>query len=142
MQPIDHSFFLFDASIPLPIIRPQLVRTKCELLPLFRGFAEICLDETTPDEQQISDLNVPALGLWPYVDALVFSACLEFGIGDAIRLVGVECDPFFLTVGLVIEQYAAACDSMIGPVMDRTFVVRIGTDDVRSVGVVVEGLCW
>ena len=50
VQPVDHRFFLFDPSIALTIIRPQLMRAQCELIPLFWRFTVVSLDEATSYE--------------------------------------------------------------------------------------------
>ena len=74
------------------------------------------------------------------IDSLIPSASLELRIRYAICFVRVQRDALFLRVGAVIEEDAATCDAVVRPMMDRAFVVRVGTDDVVTVGVVVEGL--
>lgn len=41
----------------------------------------------------------------------------------------------------VIEQYTASSNTVFSPMMDRAFVVRRGSDDVRAFGAVVKGAC-
>ena len=97
-------------------------------------------DEPAPDEQDVTNQYIPALRLRSDIDFLVPSASLELRVRYAIRFVRVERDALLICVGAVIEEDAAACDAVVRPVMDRAFEIRVGTDNVFTMGVVVEGL--
>ena len=141
VQPIQHLILLFDPGIPLPIINPYLMMPSCQLIPFLRQHAIVRFDEPASDEQYITNLYVPTLRLRSDIDFLIPSASLELRVRDAIRFVRVQRDALLIRVGAVIEEDAATCDAVVRPVVDRAFVVRVGTDNVGAMGVVVEGLC-
>ena len=113
---------------------------SCQLIPFLRRHAKVRFDEPASDEQDITNLYIPTLRLRSDIDFLIPSASLELRIRYAIGFVRVEGDALLICVGAVIEEDAAACDAVVRPVMDGAFVIRFGTDDVVTMGVVVEGL--
>ena len=83
---------------------------------------------------------MPALRLGPDIDPLRQPTLAQLLVRDAVCGVGVVGDAVSKGVATVVEEEAAACDTVRGPVMDAAFVVGGGADDVGAVGVVVEGV--
>lgn len=138
MQPIQHSLLLCHSSPPLSIINTNHVRSCGKFSPLVRRLALICFNETTTNEQQITNLDIPALSLRTYVDALILATLVQFLERYGIVIVRVVLDTLLMCVTAVVEQDASTGDSMFGPVVDGTFVVGFGAYDVIATGVVVE----
>ncbi len=109
---------------------------------LLGRFTVICLDEPAPDEENISDSDIPALRLRTDVNALVFSALVQFFEADGVVVVRVVLDSLLVGVSAVVEEHASTGDAVFGPVVDGAFVVGFWADNVFTVGVVVEGASW
>jgi hypothetical protein len=68
------------------------------------------------------------------IDALVFTALVQFFPGNGVVVVWVVVDAFLVRVTAVVEQDAAAGDAMLGPVVNGAFVVCGRAGDVCSFG--------
>ncbi len=68
------------------------------------------------------------------IESLVFAAGVELGVRNGVVVEGVVLDSFFVGVGAVVEEDAAAGDPVRGPVVDGTFLVGGWADDVVAVG--------
>ena len=74
VDPIQNTFFLCNTRPSLSIIFTDSVRSSGKSSAFIRRFRVVRLDETTTDEKEIANLDVSALGLWPDVNALIFTA--------------------------------------------------------------------
>ena len=138
MQPIDHGLLLFHASPFLLAVRADAHRPFGELLELLIWFGVVVLDEATAYEKHIPNLYISALCLRANINALIFAASFELGVGDSIVGEGIEGYTIFLRIGLPVEQDAAPGYAVLAPVMLGAFQVRVRADKVRALGVVVE----
>lgn len=121
MQPIQHLLLLTHPRPPLSV--HALSMPQASTCAVSIAFAVVRFFPATADEQHVADLDVAALGSGADVDALVFAALEELLPGDGVVVEGVVVDAFFVGVAAVVEEDAAACDAVLGPVVDGAFMV-------------------
>lgn len=136
MQPVYHVLFLADARIRL-----VGALSGSQVGPLFRGFVEIGGREPDAHEENITDVHVAALRRGAEIDALVLRASLDVGQGDDV--VGMRVIQgglaTLLGIGPVVEQDAAAGNTVLGPVVHGALVrVGFGAHKVFARSTVVE----
>jgi hypothetical protein len=96
--------------------------------------AIVCFFPAAADEEHVADLDVAALSCGANVDALVLTALVQLFPGDRVVVEGVVVDALFARVAAVVEEYPAAGDAVVGPVVDRAFVVGGWAEDVGAFG--------
>ena len=90
----------------------------------FLGLFLVLRGPSAADQKHVSNLDVTALGLRSDVDALVLSTGYKLFVGDGMAVVAVVPFALLLRIAPVVEENAAACDTVLGEVVDRGFQVR------------------
>ena len=139
VQPVENLLLLPDARPPLTVVRSDRMRPQRHPFRFFWRLAVIRLDEAAPDEQDISNPDVPTLGLWPDVDPLILTALVQFFETDGVVVVWIVLDALLVGIAAIVEQDASTGNAVFGPVVDGAFVISLRAEDVFAVRVVVEG---
>lgn len=108
--------------------------TQRRLGPILIALAVICFFPAAAHKQHVAGFDVAALSNRPDVDALVFAAAVKLLPGNRVVVIRIVVDALFVRVASVVEEDAAACDAVFGPVVNRAFVVGAGASDVTAFG--------
>jgi len=122
VQPVLHGLFLLQAG-PLLLAAVTIVAAQRKPLALFRGAFVIVLHPTAADQQDIADLDVPALRDGPDVQTLPLPARHEVVVRYRVRCRRVVFDPVGVRVGAIVQEYRAAGEAVRRPVVDAAFMV-------------------
>jgi hypothetical protein len=124
VQPIQNLFFLTDTCVPLSIFA-VFARTvpQCSFRSVLVALVVICFFPPAADEHHVPNLDVATLCRGSNVDPLILATLVELLPGDGVVVVGVIIDAFLVRIATVVEEDAAACNTVFSPVMDRAFVV-------------------
>lgn len=98
----------------------------------FGGAGIIRFFPAAANEEHVADLDVAALRCGADINALVFTALVELLPGNGVVVVWVVIDALLVRVASIVEKDAAAGYAMLGPVVDRAFVVCGRTYDVGT----------
>jgi hypothetical protein len=133
MQPIENLVLLTQACIPLPVLTVLATpMPQRRLRALLAALAVKCLFPATTNEQHVTNADIAALRCGPDVDSLVESAAVQVLPGDGVVVERVVINTLLVRVAAVVKQHAAAGDPVLGPVVNRTFVVSSWAGDVAA----------
>jgi hypothetical protein len=137
MQPIHNVVVLANTRPALLIRLPKRMRSQRRRGPLLHTRKIIRIHEPRADEQDIADLDIPALCLGTDVDSLRLATRSQVRQADFVPLVRIVGSA---GVAPVVEQDPAAADAVYVPVVDAAFVRAGGrTVDVGASAAIVEG---
>ena len=142
MQPIQYLVLLRQTSPSLLALYTRNVASKSKPTPLIRSSGMVRLDESRPDEQYITNLDVTSLRYRTDVQSLIFAAMVELFEADGVVIIWIVAYTFTVGVASIIEQYPSTCYSagvLIRPVVDGTFFICARPRNVGPVSVIVEG---
>lgn len=132
MQPIQHLLLLTHSRPPLSIHALSVPQSSLSAIGI--TLAVIRLLPATSNEQHVTNFDVAALSCGADVDSLVLAALKELFPRDGVVVERVIVDAFLVGVATVVEEDAAACDAVLGPVVDGTFVISCRAGDVCTFG--------
>lgn len=99
----------------------------------------VLLDKARAYEQNVTDLDMATLCLGSNVDALVFATKVKLLVRDPVIDEAVVLNAFLVCIGPVIKQYASPDQTaMLAPMVDGVFKVRVRSNDIGFVCVVVK----
>jgi hypothetical protein len=135
MQPVQNLLLLTYTRVPqpaLPIFPTSMSERSFRAVSI--RLAIVRFFPAAADEEHVTDLDVAALSCGTNVDALVLAALVQLFPGDGVVVEGIVVDALLAGVAAVVEQDAAACDAVVGPVVDGALVVCGGAEDVGAFG--------
>jgi hypothetical protein len=135
VQPVQNLLFLAHARVALAVfpVLPCAVSER-SFRSVFVAFVVIRFFPATTDEEHVAGLDVAALSSRANVDALVLTALVQLLPGNRVVVIRVVVDAFLVRVASVVEEDSSSRDTMLGPVVDRTFVVSCWAYDVAAFG--------
>lgn len=140
MQPVDDLVRLREPCERGRIAGRRRHGPQSELTTLLRRVRPVRSDPAAAHKQHIARLDVAALSGRADVHALRLADLRQEVKTHFVARIRIVDDAVGLAVGPDVEEDAAARNAVLRPVMNAAFQVRVGTNNVPFLGVVIKRL--